>query len=97
MDATPVTLHLTADEAVYVELCLARRRELLALSDTAHDGQVLARCENATVDLARRYGHELLTAALARRVAGAEKKGPRPAPVGAGGCGRAAARMSGRS
>jgi hypothetical protein len=76
MEAQLVTLELTAEERVYVEACLARRRELLALADTAPTGQVLAQCENATVEIARRYAHQLLEDAMARRARGAEKKGP---------------------
>jgi hypothetical protein len=94
MDAIPVTYHLTTDEMAYVEVCLARRRELLALADDAPDGTVLARCEAATVEIGRQQAHGLLTAAIARRVAAAEKKGPRPDAVGAGGCGGAGGRMT---
>ncbi len=76
MDApTPVTtFHLAPDEAAYVEACLARRRELLALADDVPDGRVLARCEEAAVEAARGYGQRLLADALARRVTQAEQK-----------------------
>ena len=96
MDATPVTFHLTDDEKAYLELCLVRRRELLALCDAAPDGQVLARCEAATVDLARQHAHGLLSAAIARRVGGAEKKGHQPESVGVVGCGKAEVRTNAR-
>lgn len=76
---TPVVLQLTADEAAYIETCLARRREFLALADTVAYGKVLAECENAAVEIARQQGHRLLTDALTRRVQHAEKKGRRPA------------------
>ena len=46
----------------------------MALAGTAPDGHVLARCEDAAVDLARQTGHDLLAAALTRRVAAAEQK-----------------------
>jgi hypothetical protein len=68
------TFHLAPDEAAYVEACLARRRELLALADGAPDGRVLARCEEAAVEAARGYGQQLLADALTRRVAHAEQK-----------------------
>jgi hypothetical protein len=72
---TPVTtFHLAPDEAAYVEACLARRRELLALADLAPDGRVLDRCEEAAVASARGYGQQLLSDALARRVTHAEQK-----------------------
>lgn len=72
---TPVTtFHLAPDEAAYVEACLARRRELLALADGAPGGRVLARCEEAAVEAARAHGQQLLTDALARRIAHAEQK-----------------------
>jgi hypothetical protein len=74
MDAIATTFHLTPDEAAYLEACLMRRRELLALAHTAPDGHVLARCEEAAVEHSQRTGAELLTAALAARVAAAEKK-----------------------
>lgn len=87
MDAEPTRLtsfQLTPDEAEYMEACLARRRELMALAQTAPDGQALARCEEATVVLAQQTGHDLLHAALGRRVAQAEKKkSDRPGPVSA--------------
>lgn len=93
----PTTLHLTPDEAAYVEVCLARRRELMALAGTTPDGHVLARCEDAAVDLARQTGHDLLTAALTRRVAAAEeKKSARPGPAGVAGGGTTAAPTTGR-
>jgi hypothetical protein len=100
MDAPPttITFHLNPDEATYVESCLARRRELMALSLAAPDGQVLARCEEAAVEAARQHGHQLLTAALAeRRVVAEEKKSGRHGPAGAGDGGTAAARTTARS
>lgn len=98
MTAPITTFHLNPDEAAYVELCLARRRELMALALDAPDGQVLARCEDAAVETARQYGHRLLTDALAGRVAGAEeKKSDRRGPVRAGGGGTAGVQTSERS
>jgi hypothetical protein len=94
MDAIPVTFHLTDDERVYVEFCLARRRELLALGDAAPHGKVLARCESATVEIPRQQAHLLLTDAITRRVAAAEKKGHRPESACAVGCGTVGDRMS---
>jgi hypothetical protein len=76
---TAVSFQLTSDEIAYLEACLARRRELLALAETATPGKVFAECENATVEIARQYAQGLLTDAVARRVAQAEKKGRRPA------------------
>ena len=82
--APVTTFHLAPDEAAYVEACLARRRELLALADAAPDGRVLARCEEAAVASSRAYGQQLLSDALARRVVTAEqKKSDRRGPVGA--------------
>jgi hypothetical protein len=90
MDAStvPTSFTLTPDEVAFVESCLARRRELLALAGTAPDGRVLAACEEAAVTLARNTGHDLLAAALAGRVAVAEeKKSARPGRAGAAGGG----------
>jgi hypothetical protein len=94
MDAIPVTFHLTADERVYLELCLVRRREILALSDNASEGKVLAQCESATLEIARQQAHLLLSDAIARRVANAEKKGHQPGCVPAVGCDKAAGQMN---
>jgi hypothetical protein len=92
------TFHLAPDEAAYVEACLARRRELLALADTAPDGRVLARCEDAAVEAARGYGQRLLADVLARRVARAEqKKSDRPGRAGAVGGDRPADPTTGSS
>ena len=98
MDAVSTTWTLTPDEAAYVEACLTRRRELLTLAGTAPDGHVLARCEEAAVALARQTGHDLLTAALAGRVAAAEqKKSGRSGRVGAAGGGTTGAPTHGPS
>jgi hypothetical protein len=97
MDAIQTTFHLTPDETAYVEACLARRRELMALAATAPDGHVLARCEEATVELARTTGHDLLAAALAGRVAVAEQKKGQPEPATAVAGGTTAAPTPGRS
>jgi len=96
--AAPIsTFHLNPDEAAYVEICLARRRELMALSLTAPDGQVLARCEEAAIEAARQYGHRLLSVALAARIAVAEeKKSDPPGPVRADNGDAAAVRMTER-
>lgn len=75
---TAITFQLTKDEAAYLEACLVQRRELLALADSATQGKVFAECENATVEIARKYAQGLLGEAVARRVAQAEKKGRRP-------------------
>ena len=100
MDAEPTrlsTFHLTPGEADYVEACLARRRELMALAQTAPDGQVLARCEEATVVLVQKTGHDLLAAAVAGRIAEAEKKkSVRPGPASAAVGGTIAAPTPGR-
>jgi hypothetical protein len=95
MDASTVAtvFTLTPDEVAYVETCLARRRELLALAGTAPDGRVLATCEEAAVVSALKIGHDLLAAALAARVTAAEeKKSARPGRAGAAGGGTTAAR-----
>ena len=96
MDATthPLFLSVSADELAYVEACLARRRELLALADAAPDGTVLARCEEAAVEAARANGQQLLTDALTRRVAEMEKKKGRPVLAYAVNRGKAAVPMA---
>jgi hypothetical protein len=97
MDATPtVFFHLPPDEAAFVEVVLARRRELLALADTAPDGQVLARCEEAAVETARELGRRVLADGLARRIASVEKKVARSGRVRAAAIGTIAAPTTGR-
>jgi hypothetical protein len=100
MDAStvPTVFTLTPDEVAYVEVCLARRRELLALAGTAPDGHVLATCEEAVVVSALKTGHDLLAAALAGRVtATEEKKSARPGRAGAAGGATTAAPTRGSS
>ena len=97
MDATPFSPQLTADEAAYLEACLVRRRELLALARNAPDGQVLSHCEDAAVDMVQASGRELIGAALAEKVAEVEKKKGRSGRVRAVGTVTIAARIRERS
>lgn len=87
---TTVTFQLTTDEVAYLEACLARRRELLALADSATHGKVFAECESATVEIARKYAQGLLAEAVVRRISQAEKKGRQPASAPAARCDKAA-------
>jgi hypothetical protein len=97
MDATAFFPQLTADEAAYLEACLVRRRELLALARQAPDGQVLSQCEDAAVELVQASGRELIGAALAEKVADVEKKKGRPGRVRAVGSGTTAVPIRERS
>ena len=81
MDAPSTFPDLTRDEQVFLEACLARRREMIALGRKAASGRVLAECEEAVMPMAQATARELMSAGIEEAVAEAEKKGPRPGPV----------------
>jgi hypothetical protein len=83
MPAT-VTIEIPADSAPLVRRLLALHEELTQLALAAPDGTVFDACEAVVVDHGRVLNAQLLAAAVARRVAAAEKKGRRSAAVTAG-------------
>jgi hypothetical protein len=92
MDVAATFPGLTVEETAYLESCLARRREMIALAQKSADGQILAACEEAAFDMAQSNARELLSAGIDSAIAEVEKKGePR-------GCANAphAARIVGR-
>jgi hypothetical protein len=66
---------LTVEETAYLEACLARRREMIALALKSPDGQILAACEEAAFDMAQVTARELLSAGIDSAIAEVEKKG----------------------
>jgi hypothetical protein len=66
---------LTTEETAYLEACLARHREMIALSGKSPSGQILAVCEEAAVDMAKATACELLSAGINSAIAEVEKKG----------------------
>jgi hypothetical protein len=62
-------------EAAAMEQACAMVRELRQLADAAPDGHVLARVEQATVELGRRFVRDRLQEMLNAQAADLEKKG----------------------
>lgn len=88
-----VTIEVDARHEALVRRALALAEEMDQLALTAPDGAVFDACEEAVIERGRKLQSQMLADAVARRVAAAEKKGRRSAPV------RAAARRrtAGRS
>jgi hypothetical protein len=76
-----VTIEIPADSEAFVRQLLALHEELQDLALAAPDGTVLDACEMAILQRGRALHTQLLAAAVARRVAAAEKRGPRSAPA----------------
>jgi len=76
-----VLIEVAAQHEAIVRRALALSEELEQLALTAADGQVIHDCETAVVDQGRQLQQQFLSDAVARRIAAAEKKGPRYAPV----------------
>jgi hypothetical protein len=77
MSAQTAFSELTAEETAYLEACLARRREMIALARRSGNGHVLATCEEAAVGMAQTTACELLAAGIDTAIAEVEKKGGR--------------------
>lgn len=86
-----VTIEIPADREPLVRRLLALDDELQHLALSAPDGTVLDACEAAILQKGRDLQTQILADAVARRVAAAEKKGPRSGPVPAVGPRRTAA------
>jgi hypothetical protein len=82
---TKVTIEVAAQHEALVRRALALAEEMEQLALTAADGQVVHECETAVLDKGRQWQNQLLNAAVARRIAAAEKKGLRCGPVHADG------------
>lgn len=96
MSAT-ITIEIPAASEALVRQLLALHEELQALALSAADGTVLDACEAAVIPKGRELTQNLLAAAVDRRIAAAEKKGARSAPVAADGPRRTVARRPGNS
>lgn len=75
MDVSTAFPEITMEETAYLESCLVRRREMIALARKSPDGQILAACEEAAFDMAQATARELLSAGIDLAVAEVEKKG----------------------
>jgi hypothetical protein len=72
-------------EAAAMEQARAMVRELRQLADATPDGHVLARVENLTVELGRRFVRDRLQDVLNAQAADLEKKGGADGPAPAAG------------
>ena len=93
----PVLIEVPADREAVARQRLAPHDELDSLALAAPDGTVLDAREEQVLAGGRDLQTRLLTAAVARRVGAAEKRGPRSAPASAAGRRRTAGRRTARS
>lgn len=75
MTRSTFTFECTDAQAAVLRRTLALQEELEHLALTAPDGTVFDACEAAVLDRGRDLQRDLLTDAVARRVAAAEKRG----------------------
>ena len=75
MTRSTYTFECTEAQAAVLRRTLALQEELEQLALSAPDGTVFDACEAAVLDRGRDLQRDLLTDAVARRVAAAEKKG----------------------
>ena len=68
---------LSVEETAFLEACLARRREMIAIARKSPNGQILATCEEAALGMAQATASELLAAGIDTAIAEVEKKGGR--------------------
>ena len=81
--ASTVTIEIPVASEALVRRLLALNEELQALALSAPDGTVLDACEEAVIEKGRDLCQQVLAEAVAGRIAAAEKKGRRSAPVAA--------------
>lgn len=92
-----VTIEIPAEHEATIRRVLALQDELTQLALTAPEGTVLDACEQAVLDRGRDLQRQLLADAVDRRIATAEKKGRRSAPVRVVGGKKIAARRNANS
>ncbi len=92
--STKVTIEVDAQHEAIVRRALALAEEMEQLALTAPDGAVFDACEGTVLQKGRALQRQILGEAVARRIAAAEKKGRRSAPVPAGARRRTAGRKS---
>jgi hypothetical protein len=76
-----VTIEVDAKHESIVRRALALAEEMEQLALTAPNGQVVHVCETAVIDKGRQLQSHILSEALTRRIADAEKKGLRCGPA----------------
>jgi hypothetical protein len=79
-----VMIEVDARHEALVRRALAFAEEMEQLALTAPEGTVFDACEEAIIERGRKLQSQMLGDAVARRIAAAEKKGHRCAPVSAG-------------
>lgn len=89
-----VLIEVDARHEALVRRALALAEEMDQLALTAPDGAVFDACEEAVIEKGRKLQSQMLADAVARRIAAAEKKGRRSAPVSAAATRRTAGRSS---
>ena len=82
--STKITIEVDAQHEAIVRRALALAEEMAQLALAAPDGEVFDACETAVIHKGRDLQRQVLSEAVARRIAAAEKKGRRSAPVPAG-------------
>lgn len=95
--STKVLIEVDPQHEALLRRTLALAEELEQLALTAPDGTVFDACEGAVVEKGRDLQRQLLSAAVARRIEAAEKKGRRCVSAPAVGCRRIAAPSRGNS
>ena len=78
---TKITIEVDSQHEAIVRRALAFAQEMEHLALTTPDGEVFAVCEGAVIQQGRKLQCAVLGAAVAQRIAAAEKKGRRSAPV----------------
>jgi len=78
-----VLIEVDARHEALVRRALALAEEMDQLALSAPHGAVFDACEEAVIDKGRKLQSQMLSDAVARRIAAAEKKGRRCAPVSA--------------
>ncbi len=89
-----VLIEVDARHEALVRRALALAEEMEQLALTAPDGAVFDACEEAVIERGRKLQSQMLSDAVARRIAAAEKKGRRSAPVSAAARRKTAGRSS---
>jgi hypothetical protein len=92
--SSKVTIEVDARHEAFLRRALAFAEEMEQLALTAPEGTVFDACEHAVLQRGRKLQSQMLGDAVARRIAAAEKKGRRSAPVPADGRRKTAGRSS---
>lgn len=95
MPSSTITIDIPADREAVIRRFLAYMEEIENLAASAADGTVLDVCEEAVLEKGPDIDRQVLSAAVARRVEAAEKKGHQSASASVAGPRRIAVRRPG--